>query len=224
MKTKTPKPNPQLQIDENELRILRASADRFMTHGYSKVTLDEVAADLRISKKTVYKFFPGKDILLRAIIRSMLRRLEAKMDEIVASDKPSDEKFLALFMLLGGVIRRMTRQFQLDLQRFAPAVWDEAEAFRRERLFPKLQAIFRQAREQGLFRNEINSELFFLIFTSTVQSVMNLSVLSQQPFSAEEAFLGIFRIMFTGVLTEDAKPAFDKLVCELAAQQNTELI
>jgi AcrR family transcriptional regulator len=193
---------------DEQTKIIDAAADRFFDAGLYKVTMDEIASDLRMSKKTVYKFFPSKEVLLKAIVHRMMKRIESEVEAVSTSDKPFEEKLTMLLTLVGKVMRKISRTFMSDLQRFAPGLWKEIETFRREHVFSKIQQVFRQAKREGVFREDLDPDLFFLVLTTTLQGIMNPQVLSQQPFSAEEAFRGIFRILYEGALTDDARRKF----------------
>ncbi|MGA3287875.1 MAG: TetR/AcrR family transcriptional regulator [Bacteroidota bacterium] len=194
--------------NDDETRIIDAASDRFMDAGFYKVTMDEIASDLRMSKKTVYKFFPSKETLLKAIVHAFMRKVEGEVQGIISSDKPIEEKLTTLLTFIGKQLRRFSRPFMTDVQRFAPALWKEVEIFRRERVLSQLQQMFRQAKKEGVFREDLDPDLFFLILTTTIQGIMNPQVLSQQPFSAEEAFKGIFRILYEGAFTQEARKRF----------------
>jgi AcrR family transcriptional regulator len=194
--------------NDDEARILEAATDRFMNAGLYKVTMDEIASDLRMSKKTVYKFFPSKEVLLKVVVHTMLKRVESEVQAIISSPKPFEEKLTSILTMVGKIMRRLSRPFMSDMQRFAPGLWKEIEVFRRERVFSKIQQIFRQAKKEGVFREDLDPDLFFLVLTTALQGIMNPQVLSQQPFSAEEAFNGIFRILYEGALTDEARRRF----------------
>ena len=196
--------------DDDETRIIGAAADRFMEAGLYKVTMDEIASDLRMSKKTVYKFFPSKEVLLKAIVHTMMKKIESDVQTIISSEKPFEEKLTSILTIVGMLLRKMSRPFLIDIQRFAPGLWKEIETFRRERVFSKIQQMFRQAKKEGVFREDLDPDLFILIFATVMQGIMNPQVLSQQSFSAEEAFKGIFRILYEGALTDEARKIFQK--------------
>ena len=196
---------------DDRTKIIEAAADRFFDSGLYKVTMDEIASDLRMSKKTVYKFFPSKEVLLKAIVHRMTKRIETEVEAVTASDKPIEEKLTMLLTLVGKIMRKISRNFMSDIQRFAPGLWKEIETFRREHVFSKIQQVFRQAKREGVFRDDLDPDLFFLVFTTTLQGIMNPQVLSQQPFSAEEAFRGIFRILYEGALTDEARKKFQNV-------------
>jgi len=190
---------------EDKQRIVDVSSKRFMENGISKVTLDEIAAELGMSKKTMYKFFPSKEDLLKTIVHAMMNSLRVRVEAVVNSDKPFVEKAPELLALIGHQISIMSKQFLFDLQRFTPQLWKEIDEFRRQRILTTVRKIFIQAQEEGVFRKDLDIELFILVFTSSVQGIVNPQTLSQQSFSAGEALRGIFRIIFEGAMTEEAR-------------------
>jgi AcrR family transcriptional regulator len=190
---------------EERQRILDVASAKFMESGITKVTVEEVATELGMSKKTVYKFFPSKDALLHTIVKMLLSRIEREVTSIVNSDDPFEEKLTRILTLIGKQVRHFSRQFQLDIQRFAPSLWNEIDRFRREHIFSQVKRMFEQAKRENIFRNDLNIDLFYLVFISTVQGIMNPKTLSENSFSAEDAFRGIFRILLEGALTDEAK-------------------
>ena len=196
--------------NSDEEKILEAAADRFFDAGLYKVTMDEIASDLRMSKKTVYKFFPSKEVLLNAIVQSLMHQVEVEVQLIISSDKPFEEKLNSIFTFVGKTMRRFSRPFMEDVQRFAPALWKEIDLFRREKVLNKLQQMFLQAKKEAVFREDLDPDLFFLVFTTCIQGIMNPQILSQQSFSAEEAFKGIFKILYEGALTNEARNRFQQ--------------
>jgi AcrR family transcriptional regulator len=192
------------EIDDKQ-RIVDVSSKRFMENGISKVTLDEIATELGMSKKTLYKFFPSKGDLLKTIVHTMMNGLRVRVEAVVNSNKPFVEKAPELLTLIGHQISIMSKQFLFDLQRFTPELWKEIDEFRRQRILTSVRKIFIQAKDEGVFRKDLDIDLFILVFIGSVQSIVNPQTLSQQSFSAQEALHGIFRIIFEGAMTEEAR-------------------
>ena len=195
---------------EPKQRIINHAEERFLSSGFNKVTLDELSSELGISKKTMYKFFPSKDDLLKTIIRALERRVEKNVISIVESEKPIVQKLAEFMLFIGKVAGRLSRAFQLDVQRFAPAVWKELEAFRRDKIIKYFGAFIQEAKKEGIFRNDINDQVVFMMFLNSVQSIVNPEVLSQHSFSPKEAMYTIFHVIFEGSLTEEARKEFIK--------------
>lgn len=195
---------------ETRERILEHARERFFHHGFSKVTVDELSVDLGMSKKTFYKFFPSKEELLRTIIYAMMKGVEKELERIENSDKPFAERIADVMVLLGKNVGHISRAFQLDVQRLAPAFWKEMEVFRRERVIARIGKMILKAREEGIFRKEINEVILVHMLLHSIQGIVNPEFLTQQSFSLNEAFRTIFKTLFEGALTDEARKDFDK--------------
>lgn len=193
-----------MESSEKE-RILHAATSRFFDAGISKVTLDEIALDVGMSKKTLYKYFESKDALLAEVVRKMMREVEFHLTKITALDEPFEKKLSLYLAFLAQHLSKIGRQFQLDIQRFAPKLWKEIETFRREKVFVHLQKLFQQAQEEGIFRPDIPLEMFYLIFFGAVQGLLIPRVLAEHSFSVTQAFRGLLSVLLEGALTPKAQ-------------------
>jgi AcrR family transcriptional regulator len=191
-------------IDERE-RILEAASKRFLELGISKVTLDEIAADLRMSKKTMYKHFPSKEDLLRNIIHDRIKRNGKRFSDIMGSVKPFGEKLQEIFAFAGKEFSAPGKQFIIDLRRSSPDLWEEADNFRRKIMVTNVRKMVDLGKNEGMIRKNLDVDLFVLVFLSAVQNILTPQTLSEHPFSALQAFQGILEIIFKGALTDEAR-------------------
>ena len=67
--------------DPHRQRIVDAARAHFFSHGFRSVTMDDLAEELGISKKTLYAHFPGKFDLLEAVLADKLAGVEATLKE-----------------------------------------------------------------------------------------------------------------------------------------------
>lgn len=208
------------EVEERDRVILNAR-DQFFSKGFTKVTVDEIAGDLGMSKKTIYKFFPSKDDLLRGVIDFMTARIGRQIDAVIASNKPFEQKLAEILAIAGQVTKRISPAFMDDVRRNLPGVWQHIEEFRRVRIFEKVKVLMRQAKEEGVLRQEVNVDLFYLMFFHAVQGILNPTTLVQAPFSADEAFRGIFRILFLGAMASNAEERYHA-VEEILNQHTTQ--
>jgi AcrR family transcriptional regulator len=189
-------------------RVLEHARDEFLSRGFSKVTLDEIASDLGISKKTLYKFYPSKEELLRASLHAMMRSAGWELERISSSDKPFAEKLVEAMATMGRYISRFRREGLADVQRYAPSIWKELDKYREEQIVSKLIAMIIQARKENIFRPEVNEQVLIRMLVSSVQGVINPQVLTQSSFSAQDAAQSILKVLFQGALTDTARREF----------------
>lgn len=197
-------------VTENEPkeRILDLAQDRFFKLGFNKVTLDELSGDLGISKKTMYKFFPSKEELVKTIVQLTLRAAQKEIERITVQDKPFVHRLAEVMMFMGKMTSRLSRPFVQDMQRFAPLIWKEADEFRRAHLLSKVISMIHQAKQENVFRKDVNDEVIVMMLTACIQSIVTPDVLSQHAFSPKEAMYTIFHVIFEGALTEESRKEF----------------
>jgi AcrR family transcriptional regulator len=192
------------EIDDRR-RILDKARERFLQFGFAKVTLDEIASDLGMSKKTLYKHFESKELLLREVVRSITSSMSQHIEKIVSSDLSFEAKAKSVLTEIGKTLGTFGRQLQVDIQRYTPDLWTEIEDFRRRQILDKMDRMFRQGMREGVFRRTLDPELFLLVFMNAAQGIINPTVLTSHSFSASEAFAGILEILFEGALSERSR-------------------
>jgi TetR/AcrR family transcriptional regulator, transcriptional repressor of aconitase len=192
---------------ELELRdvILEHARNEFLARGFSKVTVDEIASQLGISKKTLYKSYPSKEELLRASLHSMMRSAGWELERIVSSEKPLVEKLSSAMIMMGTYISKVPKESIVDLQRFAPTIWKELDKFRSEHIVSRLVAMIAKAKSENLLRPEVHEEVVVEILVNSIQGIVNPGVLATHSFSAEQAIRSIVTVIFQGALTEAAR-------------------
>lgn len=198
-------------MDDLRERVIEKGREKFFSQGFSKVTMDEIALDLGISKKTLYKYFESKDALLEAVVQRQILSIGARVQAIVTAEVDFIEKLHRLFAFMGNTIAYVSQRFQDDLKRIKPELWERIDRFRREKILSNFSLLLEEGKQKGMLRSDIHKEIIILMFLTVVPGIINPAVLSRSSFSAEEAFRSMIKVFFEGVLTEEARNAFVQL-------------
>jgi AcrR family transcriptional regulator len=195
--------------DPTRVRILETARDQFLRLGFSPVTTDAIASAAGVSKATLYRYFPGKERLFRDVIIGQLLEIEGGIESLInARDRDFVGKLAAILSFMGLELSKLGGLVTLDMQRNAPAVWKEFEAFRRQRIFAKLKRILEEGRASGVFRNDIHQDFLILLYATIIQEVMNPATLVPFSLSFGEAFQIIITILLEGALTEKTRSRY----------------
>src|SRR5436189_4554852 len=166
------------QSDFNRQRIVEAARAHFFSHGFRSVTMDDLAEELGISKKTLYAHFPGKIELLEAVLADKFAGVEAKLNGIIHAhphEHPHDFP-TALRELLANMQRELDEikpPFIRDMRQKAPHVFKTVERRRAaliERFFGRL---FIEGQRTGMVRKDVPAKLMIEILLAMVQAIMN---------------------------------------------------
>ena len=109
---------PQRLTDRKRAAILDAAAAQVRSAGFDASSMDKIAADAGVSKRTVYNHFPSKDDLFGEVLVQMFQRSADELDLPYRSDLGLREQ---LSQLVGIKVRTMMDRDFLDLARVAIA-------------------------------------------------------------------------------------------------------
>jgi AcrR family transcriptional regulator len=189
-------------------RIVEAARVHFFNHGFRSVTMDDLAAELGISKKTLYAHFPGKFDLLQAVLEDKFAGVEATLRQVTRAH-PHDFP-ATLHQLLAGTQRELDEikpPFVRDMRQKAPHVFKVVERRRAalvQRYFGKL---FVEGQRAGMVRKDVPARLIIEILLAMIQSIMNPPKMEELGMMPKEGFAGILKIVLEGALTSKGRKA-----------------
>lgn len=203
-------------------RILDKSLEMFQSFGYAKVTMEEIASNLGISKKTLYKHFTNKEHILRELVASVKCDIEEKFDKIFA-DESMDfiQKLQNVLDVIGENIKKMQGHFIHDVIKNHPDIWKEIQEFRRKKSQVKFTKLIEQGIKEGFIKADVNSHIAMLTYTAAIHEIMVPEVLSQIPLSANQVYNEIVKTLFEGILSENGRYRYVNL--QLTAKDKTEV-
>lgn len=187
-------------------RIVEAARRHFFAHGIRSVTMDDLAAELGMSKKTVYAAFPGKRDVLRAMLLEKFRNVEADLEKVTRG--ASSDVLAALHNLL-ACLRRHTEEIQppfvRDIRREAPELFNMIEKRRRRLIQRHFGRIFEAGQRAGIIRKDMATRLMIEMLVGVTDAIVNPAKLAELGLTAREGYLGVVTAMLEGLLTEKGR-------------------
>jgi AcrR family transcriptional regulator len=183
-------------------RIVAGARRHFFAHGFRGVTVDDLAAELGMSKKTLYAHFASKPEIVEAAILAKFAELDGELAGILA--KHAADFVAALRLMLACVLRHaeeVSPAFLRDVRRDKPELFQMIESRRSamiQRHFGKLFAAGRKARR---IRADIPTALLIEILLAAIQGVMTPRKLTDLGVSPGAGFSAILLVLLDGVLT-----------------------
>jgi AcrR family transcriptional regulator len=93
----------------------------FLTQGFSRFTLDDLAAELRCSKTTLYALAPSKEQLAVEVVKHYFKNATAEVESAVGKQTRPDRRIAAYLNAVADALRPASRTFLDDVATFAPA-------------------------------------------------------------------------------------------------------
>jgi TetR/AcrR family transcriptional regulator, cholesterol catabolism regulator len=192
-------------------RIIEGAADLFKTYGIKSVTMDSLANQFGMSKRTIYEVFADKDELLTAVLSRMNQQQKEMIHKVLAE---SENSLIAIF--------RMLEVNRDNFQSMSPAFLADLKKYHHEVLMKKMdksempdyrnhQEIIEKGVNEGLFRADINPDLVNRCLYNLGLAIMNNDVYPYDQFSRRDVIKNTFIIYLRGISTHKGLLLIDKL-------------
>lgn len=190
-------------------KIVKYSTEAFLEKGFYKTTMDQLAKGMRISKKTIYKYFPSKSLLLEKVVLGFQRKIKTEVDIIVNSNKCLIDKMKDLVSFFAKFSLIINKKILTDLITHEPELWEKIDNFRTDVMQNVWEKLIVEGKQEGLIVNKSN-QIIIAVILSSIRGIINPHFLTKNNISINEAFEETFSIVIRGILTEKGRIEFEK--------------
>ncbi len=164
-------------------RIKQKSDELFKRYGIKSITMDEIANQLGISKKTIYHTFADKDELVDSVISDLLvHNREQCAGSRVKADNAIHEVFMVMEMLQ-EMFENMNPAILYDLERNHPQTFKKFQQHKNFYLFDNIKQNIEKGKSEGLYREDVNTDVAAKVRLETVMLPFNQEIFPKSKFN-----------------------------------------
>jgi AcrR family transcriptional regulator len=189
------------QYTEQEEQILEQGFESIAQTGVRSFTVESLASRLGMSKKTIYKYFPTKEKLIRKIVNFMTGKIERLFKKVRENGDNPVIQFVKVMEHISTFATKAPVQRLVQLKTTYPAVWKEIESFRLNRQ-QDFYEIFKSAQEQGLARSDVNMKHFSIVFINMVNNTFQPEFFLKNDLPIKDTVVGFANVVANGIFTE----------------------
>ena len=197
-------------MDDQE-KIIEQIEEKLFKEGFYKTTMDDVASELGMSKKTIYKFFPSKEDLVMAIAKHFMNRMKSKIVPALNTDKNAIEKLAELINILATASEKVSPKRMDEIRKYFPNLWNEIDSFRTKMMFGNITKVIDQGKSEGLFI-DYPTNIIMNILVASIRNIVNPDFILNNNFSIIEAARYAFKIIIGGIVSEKGKKVFNQTI------------
>lgn len=186
-------------------RIAEAALAKFRRHGIRRVSMDEIARDLRMSKKTLYHHFTGKEDLVRGCAQTVAAAMFPEIERVLGQAGSARERLMGVWQVFSTLPRFISSEMMADLKTDYPTVWNEIHT-RRMEVFRHIETLVEQGIHSGEVWPEIHPRVFAALLRAVLEHVMVPEVLMAYEVTPSDAVSTLIALFQKGLLTT-APPA-----------------
>ena len=198
-----------MEFDTKET-IIKGAEVLFARQGTAKVTMDDLADYLKISKKTIYNHFRSKSSLVFHVVSSMIKDIIDSLDAI-ASD-PELDFIDRLKTILEYSFQQVSRRGTLIMDTYVGIHFYDTNSpleMMRKKIIELADRLFREGTEKGMIRSDLVREFVPYFYLNVIEGCVRLYREEDIGIRKDELFREALRITFEGILTDGGRQHFD---------------
>ncbi len=172
-------------MDKETQNIIEAAERLYMRYGIKSVSMDDVARELGISKKTLYKHVANKHELVESTIKCNGEKDMAMLEQSAVESSDAIDEYLRNSRYFISEMRKVSPTLLYDLKKFYPKVWNQQMVMHADYFMEDLARNIERGIQEGLYREDIKPRVIARIYAQTVLAIADSSLFPAQELSID---------------------------------------
>ncbi len=186
---------------EVQERIKQKADELFRRYGIRSVTMDEIATQLGMSKKTIYQYCEDKDQLVDAVTIDEIQFSQESCTKSRAASSNAIEEIFLIMEFVEVMFRNMNPAMLYDLEKYHPASYKRFEEHKSKFLFEIIKQNLERGIKEELYRPEINVEIMTRFRLESMMLGFNIHLFPPAKFNLAELQQEIIEHFLYGLAT-----------------------
>ncbi|MEO0311478.1 MAG: hypothetical protein RIQ89_1135 [Bacteroidota bacterium] len=182
-------------------RIIHKAKELFFRHGIRMVTMDQIATDLGMSKKTVYEMFKDKEAIIIQLMEFELKRQEDEMNAIRKSSINAVEEIMKTMQFFTIAYSKVTPIFFFELQKYHAAIWQHFLKFKDQCVCTMIEENLRIGIKQELYRKDLKVKILARMRMQQIDMAYDTRIFPIESFNPFDVQICMLEHFLYGICT-----------------------
>ncbi|WBL25461.1 TetR/AcrR family transcriptional regulator [Zunongwangia sp. HGR-M22] len=192
--------------------ILNMATEMFLEYGFKSVTMDDIAAKLGISKKTIYANYSTKTKLVHDVAFNILYKIQDRIAEIKKKDINAIEELFEVKKQVSIFLKDEKSSPQFQLQKYYPEIFENVENTKCETIECSITENVTRGIDEGLFREDVDKNFVCKIYHYGLKSVRDTAIFPQEQYNKSEIFQLFIEYHVRGIATKKGLQILEDLL------------
>ncbi len=153
---------------EELAKILDAAELLFRKYGIRSVTMSDIAAQLGMSKKTLYQYIDNKNELVEKILKKYIENEKLMCNQAADTAEDALQEMFSISIQVQRNIENMNPSLLFDLRKYHFEVWQLFEQHRKEFILSIMKNNLKRGIEEDIYRKDMDTEIISRIHIGTI--------------------------------------------------------
>ena len=173
----------------------------FMSRGIKNITMDDVAKQLKISKRTLYEMFETKSNLINIIIKRKLDEVKRIIEKFIKESENAVDVMVNISKTIIQMYKDSHSSLLQDLKKYYRETWLEIDNFHNNYILHVVQQNLERGIDEGFYRAEISPKILSAFYIIQLQLFSNLSNFKLKKENHEKLITQFFDYHIYGILS-----------------------
>jgi AcrR family transcriptional regulator len=200
-------------MDEKQKYILEQVSSMYLKYGIKSVTMDDVARELSISKKTLYEYFKDKNELVKQFLEFHMLQIKTVFDKESLTKGNAIDHLLYISKIMSDFLSKLNTSVHYDLQKYHPEVFKSLFEYKRKHMYQNVMANIKRGIKEGLYRKDLTPEIIAYIYVNRIEASLDANFILEKEFSTSKFFKEMFTYHIRGICSRKGIEYFEKQIC-----------
>lgn len=191
-------------------KIIEGAGSLFLKYGIRSVSMDDIANNLAISKKTLYQYFKDKDDIVNKATKAIIDADRKSFVEIREGAENAIDELSKVSKCLRRMIDEMNPSLLFDLQKYFPRAWQIYIKYKDEFILDMVVDNLTRGIKEGNFREDININILARLRVEQVQLCFDQRIFPKDVYDFREVQMQIFDHFLYGIVTPKGRTLYEK--------------
>ncbi len=173
-------------------RIVQGSLRQFMQYGFRNVSMDDIASNLGMSKKTLYQHFTEKEELVAAALEFDIENNQKDCVRCINTSNNAIAEVYDIIRVVAEQLRDMNPMVLFEMQKFHPKAFKRFQQHKDEFILKMIHQNLLRGIAEGLYREDINIEVLAKFRLESMMLIFNPEIF---PFSKSYPLMDLMMII-----------------------------
>lgn len=191
------------QLEEGKkTAILEQATKIFMRYGLKSVTMDDVSRELKISKKTLYRFVSDKNDLVEQVMQAYVEQEQCCIDDLVTKSKNAIEEILLIGEHVGNFVKDIHPSIHYDMEKYYPEAWNVFANHKKSFVLKCITDNLIRGIKEGLYRKDLNVPVIARIYVSRIDIVFDGEVFPPEEIDFKTVYMEKMNYHLRGISSD----------------------
>jgi len=182
--------------------IIQEATQLFQRYGIKSISMEELARQMGISKKTLYQHFTDKTELVDKAVAQMVEKNRCNFKNLYNEGLNALEEMFRVYNIANEMIKEHNPGFEFDLKRFYPSIYKKVRDLHRSSMYQSTLSNLEKGKSDGFYRLNFDSQVIAKLHVLRIENLMHTDIIPSEEIHSDHFFKEVFKYHLYGVISQ----------------------